>query len=225
MVDRGATLQVLERGAGLGWASGPLAGLGAQLLLLAGLAETVGLGRAGWVVGVTCGLFLDVALARALWRDPAARLGPAGWVTLARATLAVGVAALIADSFQRDAQVATLVTLASVALALDYVDGRVARRTGTASTLGARLDGEVDAFLILALSVEVARSAGTSPPTRACPHASSSTAARSSRARRTPPTSPTSCATSSSSRSPTCSVATPRTWTRGTATPTSLSAR
>ena len=53
-----------------------------------------------------------------------------------------------------------LVTLAVVALALDAVDGWVARRTGTASPLGARFDGEVDAFLILVLSVYVARSAG-----------------------------------------------------------------
>src|SRR6185437_2553448 len=44
--------------------------------------------------------------------------------------------------------------------ALDFVDGRVARRTKTASALGARMDGEVDAFLILALSVAVAPSAG-----------------------------------------------------------------
>ena len=140
--------------------AGPLTGLGAQLLLLAALAQTVGLGRAGWVVGAASALILDAALARALWRDPAARLGPAGWVTLTRATLAVGVAALTADSFERDVAVATLVALASVALALDFVDGRVARRTETASALGARLDGEVDAFLILALSVEVAPSAG-----------------------------------------------------------------
>jgi phosphatidylglycerophosphate synthase len=48
------------------------------------------------------------------------------------------------------------VTLAAVALALDLVDGWIARRTGTASALGARFDGEVDAFLILALSVYVA---------------------------------------------------------------------
>ena len=41
----------------------PLAGLGAQLLLLAALAETVGLRRAGWVVGVASGLILDAALA------------------------------------------------------------------------------------------------------------------------------------------------------------------
>ena len=77
-------------------------------------------------------------------------------MTLARATLAVGVAALVADSFAHDTPVALLVTLAAVALALDAVDGWVARRTGTASALGARFDGEVDAFLIGALSVYVA---------------------------------------------------------------------
>ena len=56
--------------------------------------------------------------------------------------------------------VALLVTLAAVALALDLVDGWLARRTETASALGARFDGEVDAFLILALSVYVARALG-----------------------------------------------------------------
>ena len=44
----------------------------------------------------------------------------------------------------------------SVALALDGVDGQVARRTGTVSALGARFDMEVDAFLVLVLSVHVA---------------------------------------------------------------------
>ena len=81
-------------------------------------------------------------------------------MTLARATLAVGVAALAADSFAHDTPVALLVTLAAVALALDAVDGWVARRTGTATALGARFDGEVDAFLILALSVYVAPAYG-----------------------------------------------------------------
>ena len=81
-------------------------------------------------------------------------------MTLARATLAVGVAALAADSFTRDTPVALLVTLAAVALALDAVDGWLARRTGTATALGARFDGEVDAFLILALSVYVAPAFG-----------------------------------------------------------------
>src|SRR5699024_3857569 len=45
---------------------------------------------------------------------------------------------------------------ATVALVLDAVDGWVARGTRTASMFGARFDGEVDAFLIGALSVYVA---------------------------------------------------------------------
>jgi phosphatidylglycerophosphate synthase len=88
------------------------------------------------------------------------RLGPASWVTLARATLAVGVAALAADSFTHHTPVALLVTFAAVALVLDAADGAVARRTGTATALGARFDGEVDAFLVLALSAYVAPAYG-----------------------------------------------------------------
>jgi phosphatidylglycerophosphate synthase len=84
------------------------------------------------------------------------QVGPASWVTAARATLAVGVAAL---TLEADPRVAVLVTLAAVALVLDGVDGWVARRTAT-TTFGARFDAEVDAFLILVLSIYVARSAG-----------------------------------------------------------------
>jgi phosphatidylglycerophosphate synthase len=144
----------------LGNQLGPLAGLGGTLVLLAVLARTVGLGAAGWLVGIACGLTLNAFLARALRRDRSERLGPATWVTLLRATLAVGVAALTAASFERDVAVATLVGLASLALALDFGDGWVARRTATESPLGAKLDGEVDAFLILTLSIEVAPTAG-----------------------------------------------------------------
>ena len=136
--------------------AGPAIGLIAQLLLLAVLAGTAGLGAGGWVVGVACAVTVAAALARGLARRVGDRLGPASWVTLARATLAVGVAALAADSFAHDTPVALLVTLAAVALALDAADGWMARRTGTATGLGARFDGEVDAFLILALSVYVA---------------------------------------------------------------------
>jgi phosphatidylglycerophosphate synthase len=50
---------------------------------------------------------------------------------------------------------------ATLALALDWVDGRVARRTGTVTAFGARFDMEVDAFLILVLSVYAARWFGT----------------------------------------------------------------
>jgi phosphatidylglycerophosphate synthase len=138
----------------------PATGLIAQVLLLAILAATAGLGEVGWTVGIACAVTMAAVLARGLARDPGVRLGPASWVTLARATLAVGVAALVADSFTHDTPVALLVTLAAVAVGLDAVDGWVARRTGTATALGARFDGEVDAFLILALSVYVASGYG-----------------------------------------------------------------
>jgi phosphatidylglycerophosphate synthase len=140
--------------------TGPAPGLIAQVLLLAVLAGTAGLGAAGWIVGTGCAVTMAVVLARGLARCPGDRLGPASWVTLARATLAVGVAALAADSFTHGTPVVPLVTLAAVALGLDAVDGWVARRTGTATALGARFDGEVDAFLIVALSVYVAPTYG-----------------------------------------------------------------
>jgi phosphatidylglycerophosphate synthase len=136
--------------------AGPVTGLIAPLLLLVVLAGTAGLGAAGWVVGVACAVTMAAALARGLARNPGDRLGPASRVTLARATLAVGVAALAADSLAHDTPVALLVTLAAAALALDLADGWLARHTGTHSALGARFDGEIDAFLILALSVYVA---------------------------------------------------------------------
>ena len=139
--------------------TGPLIGLIAQLALLVTLAGAVGLSGAGWGVGITCAVITNSALARGLARH-GDRLGPADRVTLTRATLAGGVAALTADSFVRPAPVTTLVALAVVALLLDAVDGWVARRTATVSTLGAHFDMEVDAFLILVLSVYVARSAG-----------------------------------------------------------------
>ena len=142
-----------------------MTGIIAQVLLIAALAEVVarsgvGLGAAGWVVGLTCGVITNAALARGLANRRSEGLGPADWVTLARATLAVGVAALTAASFDQPVPVTPLVLIAVVAQALDAVDGWVARRTRTTARLGARFDAEVDAFLILVLSVYVARSAG-----------------------------------------------------------------
>ena len=132
----------------------------AQVALTAVLAATLGLGTAGRLAGLGYGMLLAslVGLGRA--RHGAHRLGPADRVTLVRAVLVGGVAALVADSLAGPVPMAALLTLTVVALVLDNVDGRVARRTGTASRFGARFDEEVDAFLILVLSVEVARTAG-----------------------------------------------------------------
>ena len=137
--------------------SGLAFGSAVLLALLAALGTTVGLGDAGWAVGLACGFGTNAAVAR----GGAGALGPADLVTATRAAFACAVAALVADSFfQQPAVPTTLVALTVVALVLDAVDGWVARRTHTASMFGARFDGEVDAFLILVLSVYVAAAVG-----------------------------------------------------------------
>ncbi|MFF4159211.1 CDP-alcohol phosphatidyltransferase family protein [Streptomyces sp. NPDC001678] len=133
---------------------------GGQLLLLALLWGAVGLGPVGWLAGAVFAAVTSVALVLALRRTWARRLGPANRVTLARAALVGGVTALVANGPGGRPLVVVLVAVASVALVLDGVDGHVARRTGTASAVGARFDMEVDAFLILVLSGFVARSLG-----------------------------------------------------------------
>jgi hypothetical protein len=135
-----------------------------EVVLITAVSATVSLSgtgssAAGWVVGITCGAVINLGLARALAQFGADRLTPADWVTLARAMLATAVAALVADSFAHPVPVRTLVSLAAAALVLDAIDGWVARRT-TSRSLGAKFDAEVDAFLILVLSVYVARSVG-----------------------------------------------------------------
>ena len=83
-------------------------------------------------------------------------VGPATIVTGARFVLAaaVGVAALA------DGPRWLVGVLVTVALLSDLVDGRLARATGTTSELGARLDQEADALLILVLSAIVAADLG-----------------------------------------------------------------
>jgi Phosphatidylglycerophosphate synthase len=162
---------------------GPLVGLVGQVVVLAALDGTIGIGIDGWLVGLAYGLVTAVALTVGIrihvsgvpvsGRTPSCAEMPrkasfltpsvltsglryADWVTLVRATLVGGIAALVIHGLYSEVPVAPLVAIASVALALDAVDGWVARRTGTASPLGARFDMEVDAFLILVLSVSVA---------------------------------------------------------------------
>src|ERR1700731_4692394 len=100
--------------------AGPVTGLIVQVVVLAALAGTVGLSTGGWIVGFTCAVIIDAALARGLSRHGSDRLEAADWVTLARASLAVGVAALVADSFAHRAPVTALVSITAVALALDF---------------------------------------------------------------------------------------------------------
>jgi phosphatidylglycerophosphate synthase len=134
---------------------GPAVGLVAQFGLLTTLAATVGLTAAGWLAGVAYAMVLWFVLTSGLRATGMRVLGPANQVTLGRASLVAGVTALVVTSIERPVPTVVLVTLVGVALALDGVDGQVARRTGSTSKLGGRFDMEVDAFLILVLSVYV----------------------------------------------------------------------
>jgi phosphatidylglycerophosphate synthase len=132
---------------------GPIAGLAAQFLLLAALGVTIGLTPAGWLAGGVYGLVLCGLLAAGLRRAGLRRMGAANVVTFTRAILVGAVTALVVTSFSHRVGTLALVVVAGVALALDGVDGQVARRANCATALGARFDMEVDAFLILVLSV------------------------------------------------------------------------
>jgi phosphatidylglycerophosphate synthase len=140
--------------------TGPVIGLAAQVLLLAALTYSAGLGTVAWLTGLAYGCVTAAVLSVGLSRAGAVALGPADRVTLARATLVGAVTALVVEAFARPVPVALLASLTAVALALDAVDGKVARHTGTVSALGARFDMEVDAFLLLVLSGYAARSLG-----------------------------------------------------------------
>jgi phosphatidylglycerophosphate synthase len=135
-------------------------GAGVQILLLALLGTAIGMGPAGWLTGLAFAVATWAVLSRALHRTRPRSFGPANRVTLGRATLVGGVTALVADSYQDSPPVTLFVGLTAVALILDGVDGKVARATGTSTPLGARFDMEVDAFLILVLSVYVSMSQG-----------------------------------------------------------------
>ena len=135
-------------------------GLLVTAVLLGVVSATSGLGVAGWIAGLATGSAATALLVTARMRSDQPAMFPADWVTLTRALLIAGVAGLVADSFGRPVSITALVTLSTVALVLDAVDGQVARRTGTATELGARIDGEVDAFLILLLSIVVSQDYG-----------------------------------------------------------------
>jgi phosphatidylglycerophosphate synthase len=135
-------------------------GLVATAALLGVVSATSGLGVAGWIAGLATGWAATALIVTARMRSDQPAILPADWVTLTRALLIAGVAGLVADSFGGPVPITALVTLSTVALVLDAVDGQVARRTGTATPLGARLDGEVDAFLILLLSIAVSQDYG-----------------------------------------------------------------
>lgn len=124
------------------WVAGmSLAALIATLVIPDGAAALI-----GWL--------LYVAL---VWRAASrARLAGFGWahrVTLLRGLL---VALMIPCLLAPGRQPWLPLILGGAALALDGIDGPIARRTGTASDFGARFDMETDALTVLVLSAVVA---------------------------------------------------------------------
>jgi phosphatidylglycerophosphate synthase len=136
-------------------------GMLATAALLGVVSTAASLGVAGWIAGLATGSAATALIVTARMRSDRPAILPADWVTLTRAVLCAGIAGLVAASFGRALSITALVTLSVVALVLDAVDGRVARWTGTATPLGGRFDGEVDAFLILLLSIPVSRAYGS----------------------------------------------------------------
>ena len=126
------------------------------MVLLAAFSATIGLHAAGWVVG------LSVASSSTRWSlAVSSEAGPTSPArptssTLTRAVIICVLAALTADALLHHVVTPWFVPMTVAALVLDAADGWVARRTGTSSAFGNRFDGEVDAFLILVLSVYVA---------------------------------------------------------------------
>ena len=131
---------------------------GVVALFLADLVSP--LSFAGWAVGVGYLVVSTALLSIGLARRGAGRFGPANAVTATRSMLIGIVTAAVVTSFTQPVSALFLVALTAPTLALDAVDGWVARRTRSESAFGARFDMEADAFLLLVLSAYDARIIG-----------------------------------------------------------------
>ena len=114
----------------------------------------------GWLAALGYLVISNFLLLRGLQRRLTSQFGPANVVTAVRSTLVGVITGIVVASFVAPIPAALLVALVVPALLLDAVDGWVARRTNSASELGARFDMEVDAFLLLALSAYVSQTLG-----------------------------------------------------------------
>jgi phosphatidylglycerophosphate synthase len=137
-----------------------LAVAGVALVALSSFVASVA--TLGWVSA-----FISLAIYGAVGAIIASRIlafhphGAFGWpnvVTLARTVLAAMVAGYTAEIslwsvYPSDHLAWTFAIVASVAVALDGLDGWLARRIGPRSDFGARFDMESDALLLLILSV------------------------------------------------------------------------
>lgn len=115
-----------------------------------------------WRVVLIAGVVLAGALTGLRHHHPFTALGPANVLTGAR-TLVMALIAGMATAPEAPTRVWPLIVLASAGAIADLFDGPLARRSGMSSAFGARFDMEVDALLILALSVLVWRAVPIGP--------------------------------------------------------------
>ncbi|HEV8209770.1 MAG TPA: CDP-alcohol phosphatidyltransferase family protein [Vicinamibacterales bacterium] len=134
--------------------------LTSKLLGLAAVVALAGAARTALPLGdryplKAAGLFaavMGLSIGFLRHHHPFTRFGAANQITTLRAIVVALVAGLVGEP--RVPAVALAAAAASVAVtALDGVDGWLARRHRIASRFGARFDMEIDALLILALSV------------------------------------------------------------------------
>jgi phosphatidylglycerophosphate synthase len=114
----------------------------------------------GWAAGVLTlglyGLIAGVALHGLRLYYPHRLLGLCNLVTLFRAAMVAALSAVLVGGGPPDVGTAWAVALAAgVTLALDGVDGWLARSSGLVSGFGARFDMEVDSIFALVLSLVV----------------------------------------------------------------------
>lgn len=142
----------------------PIATFAALAVVLLAVAAVTGRALTGTLLGTTVGVagFAALALVAGIGLHrhyPHDRLGACNAVTLFRAALISGVGAVLVDP----AQSWTLAVTAAVALALDGVDGKLARASGLVSDFGARFDMEVDSVFALLLALIVWTSGTVGP--------------------------------------------------------------
>lgn len=117
--------------------------------------------EAGWqshhLLTSVISFFVLAILVSFLWisRHEGGRFGEANQATLLRAGLVCLIGSTLVVSGQQPENGWHLTGLIAVALTLDGVDGFFARRFNLASAFGARFDMEIDALLLLILSLLV----------------------------------------------------------------------
>jgi len=123
------------------------------LLLAAAAAKGLELGADYlWRSGIGFLVATSIVWLSALKAPGLPVFGAANRITLLRVALLALVAAAAGEAANAGLSW-TIIVVTTIALFLDGLDGRVARRTNTMSAFGARFDMETDAALIMILSV------------------------------------------------------------------------